>query len=507
MSELTFGAELADLPPLPLTTATKDGHVFAPRSDVWPLRALVTNSRAFDFSRLTSISTRMIHKLKLGLIWHLEHYSFSHAMNLYQRMIDFYYEVLARKNVVADTIELSDILNYRATLNSQTEWKLGALRILLENIEDFGYGFCSPEVRDYLREATIKGNVKGVSIRTRDPNEGAFSDLELMSIQASINDAYADGKIGLYTYAAVWLFLGYGPRPIQIAALKENDLVVSENDGARAYALRMPRAKQFGQDPRAAFKTRYCSKQIGMLLEEVIQVNRERRIRLGLIGDDWPMFMARKDGELPGLQFHMSSQQVGYLLKDAASRVVGLKTNAKRFRITLAQRAVDDGKDKHTVAELLDHSDTQNVGVYYEASPAVVPRLDRHLAMELAPIAQAFAGVVVTVNGEHERKLGPTSGIFDRSLNNAADDALGSCGQMSFCGLAIPFACYTCRHFKPWLDGPHEEFMAALIDDRDRMIAEDISPKLYTIRDRTILAVAEVIQLCAAQLDEEEVAA
>ncbi|MBO9184571.1 site-specific integrase [Rhizobium sp. L80/93] len=507
MSEVLLGVELADLPPLPPTAVTKDGHVFAPQSDVWPLRALAANSMAFDFAKFVWISERMKHKLKLGLCWHLEHFSFSHAMNLYHRIGSFYDAVLARKGTICDAIELRDILNYRATLNDQTQWKLGVLRILLENIEDFGYGFCSPEVRDYLREATIKGNVKGTSIRTRDPNEGAFSDSELMSIQAAINDAYAEGRIKLYTYAAVWLFLGYGPRPIQIAALKESDLIVAENGDVRAYALRMPRAKQRGQDPRTSFKTRYCSKQIGMLLEEVIQANREKRTRLGLLGEDWPVFMAKKDGELPGLQFHMSSQQIGYLLKDAAARVIGLKTNAKRFRITLAQRAVDDGKDKHTVAELLDHSDTQNVGVYYEASPAVVPRLDRHLAMELAPIAQAFAGVVVTLNGEHERKLDPASGIFDRSLNNAADDALGSCGQMSFCGLAIPFACYTCRHFKPWLDGPHEEFMAALIDDRDRMIAEDKSPKLYAIRDRTILAVAEVIQLCAAQLDEEEVAA
>ncbi|MGR9231893.1 site-specific integrase [Rhizobium leguminosarum] len=504
MSDLSLGTELADLPSLPVSAVTRDGCEFAPHSDTWPLSALVQYSLTFNFAQFSSISKRMKHKLKLGLCWYLEHSSFSHAMNLYHRMAAFYYEILAQKNTVCDTIELSDILNYRATLSDQTEWKLGTLRILLEGIENFGYGFCSQAVQDYLREATIKGNVKGTSIRTRDPNEGAFSDSELMSIQAAINDAYAEGRIKLYTYAAVWLFLGYGPRPIQIAALKESDLVVAENDSGRAYALRMPRAKQRGQDLRAAFKTRYCSKQIGMLLEEVIHANRDKRKRLGLVGEDWPIFMAEKEGELPGLRFHMSSKDIGLLLKDAVSRVTGLKTNAKRFRITLAQRAVDDGKDKHTVAELLDHSDTQNVGVYYEASPAVVPRLDRHLAMELAPIAQAFAGVVVTNN---RRKVDPASGIFDRSLNNASDEALGSCGQMSFCGLAIPFACYTCRHFKPWRDGPHEQFMAALIGDRDRMIAEDLSPKLYTIRDRTILAVAEVIQLCAVELNEEEVAA
>jgi hypothetical protein len=43
--------------------------------------------------------------------------------------------------------------------------------------------------------------------------------------------------------------------------------------------------------------------------------------------------------------------------------------------------------------------------------------------------------------------------------------------------------------------------MAALIADRERMVAEEYNPKIYTIRDRTILAVAEVIQLCSGDRD------
>ena len=38
-----------------------------------------------------------------------------------------------------------------------------------------------------------------------------------------------------------------------------------------------------------------------------------------------------------------------------------------------------------------------------------------------------------------------------------------------------------------------------LIEDRDRMITEGYSPKIYNIKNRTILAAAEVIQLCAAE--------
>ncbi|UIJ81941.1 site-specific integrase [Rhizobium leguminosarum] len=437
----------------------------------------------------------------------LQNKSFSHSSNLHNQFFLFYRLVLRDDDTIHDRIELSHILTFKGHLDAATEWKLGVVRILLRDMENLGFGIASSDALEYLSAATIRGNVKGTSIRTRDAEKGAFTDTELLAIQSALNDAYANGQINLDAYAITWLFLAYGPRPIQIAAMKEKDLIVSENGEGRVYALRMPRAKQRGEKARDSFKTRYCGKQVGALLERVIENNERRRQRFGLDNGDCPMFITHSEGQLTGMRFHTTSGEIGKVVNNTIGHLTGMKTNAKRFRITLAQRAVDDGKDKHTVAELLDHSDTQNVEVYFEASPAMVLRLDRHLAMEMAPLAHAFAGVVVTTQQEARRGDDRSSRIFDRSLNNVTE-ALGTCGQMSFCGLAAPFACYTCRHFQPWIDGPHEEFMAALIADRDRLEAEGYSPKIYTIRDRTILAAAEVIQLCTAEKDiRAEVAA
>ncbi|MEP9373072.1 site-specific integrase [Mesorhizobium sp. KR1-2] len=490
------------LPAIPETSTTRDGFVYRPRDDEWRIASLLTKMN-FKFSNLDGFSDRIIHRLKLVFIWYLENRSFAHARNVYLCLQAFRRQLDPSEDACFE-IDLGRILSYRASLDDTTEWKLGVLRILLEDMEKLSFGIATSEALEYLRDATIRGNIKGTSVRTRDPEKGAFNDTELLAIQAALNNSFARGEIDLYHFALTWLFLGYGPRPIQIAAIKERDLIISEGDEGRFYALRMPRAKQRSEDVRASFKVRYCSKQIGQLLEEVIRLNQRRREQLGLDGDDWPMFMSRKEGHLPGLRHHMNANTIGHMLNQVVGRITGMKTNSRRFRITLAQRAVDDGKDKYTVAELLDHSDTQNVGVYYEASPSIVLRLDRHLAMELAPLAQAFAGVVVQTEAEAQRGGDRSSRIYDRSLVDNVADPLGTCGQMSFCGLAVPFACYTCRHFQPWLDGPHEEFMAALIADRERMAAENYSPKIYSIRDRIILAVAEVIQLCAAERDQME---
>lgn len=492
---------LDDLPTLPETARTRDGFTYNPIDDEWKIFSLSENLM-FKFNRFECFSSRIKHCLKLVFVSFFENTSYSHARNLFLRLASFHREQFEAGDEVRNEIALGEILSYKAKLDPTTEWKLGALRILFEDMERLGFGVTSREALQYLRDSTIRGNVKGTSIRTRDPEKGGFSDTELLVIQSALNDSYARGEIDLNQFAVTWLFLAYGPRSIQIAALKESDLLVSEGEENCLYALRMPRAKQQGNEIRSSFKTRYCSKQIGQLLQEVISSNQLRRRQLGLEGDDWPMFMSKREGQLPGLRYHFSSSEIGYSVGSVMGRVTGLKTNAKRFRITLAQRAVDDGKDQYTVAELLDHSDTQNIGVYYEASPSMVLRLNRHLAMEMAPLAQAFAGVVVKTEAEARRGEDRSSRIYDRSLPDNVADPLGTCGQMSFCGLAVPYACYTCRHFQPWLDGPHEDFLAALITDRERMVSEDYSPKIYAIRDRTILAVAEVVQLCTTEREQ-----
>src|SRR5690606_29584424 len=158
------------------------------------------------------------------------------------------------------------------------------------------------------------------------------------------------------------LFLAYGARPIQIAPLKEKDLIVGADlNGVRFYALRIPRAKQPGWNARELSKVRYCSKQIGHLLETLIQSNRDLKTDPGIPDEEWPLFIGNSKGHLPDLYYHLSSKQIGIRLKNSLGRLTGLKANSKRFRMTFAQRAVDDRKDEYTVAELLDHSDTQNV--------------------------------------------------------------------------------------------------------------------------------------------------
>jgi integrase len=455
-----------------------------------------------DFERFTNVTERVRLGIKLALLWYAENRSTNYMKSLYDHFRIFYEGQLAQRSHVCDAVTLRDILDFRNSLDQRSEWKLGFIRILLEAGNKWAPGLLSNEGSEFLDDVRIKGNDKGTSVRMRDPKQGAFTDTEILTIQSSINGAYASGAISLYQFAIIWLVMAYGARPVQIAALKEKDLVVSNDSSGKRYALRIPRAKQRGENVRASSRLRYCSEQIGQLLESVIRWNEENRPTSGRDIEDWPMFMSCRKGSLPGLRYHVTANAIGMSVRTVGRRESDLKSNAKRFRITLAQRAVNAGKDKYTVAELLDHSDTQNVAVYYEADPSMVLRIDRHLAMEMAPLAQAFAGIVVSTEVEAKRGDDRSSRVRSYLQAGGVADPLGTCGQMSFCGLSVPFSCYTCRHFQPWLDGPHDAFLAALIADRERMINEQYSPKIYSIRDRTIFAVAQVIQNCESEMEK-----
>ena len=229
----------------------------------------------------------------------------------------------------------------------------------------------------------------------------------------------------------------------------------------------------------------------------------------GLLPDllDAPLFPARRHwgGEPDGFEYHRTTQAIADLLERTLRRLSvmsertgqPLHITAIRFRRTVATRAAMEGHGELIIAELLDHTDTQNVGVYIEARPEIVERIDRAVAMYLAPMAQAFAGVIIDDESQAKRAGDPSSRVCDPRFSSSMKP-MGNCGKHGFCGFLAPIACYTCVNFQPWLDGPHEAVLDYLIGERDRLAAQT-DLRIASVNDRTILAVAEVVRLCEAR--------
>lgn len=483
----------------PTSTKTRSGVEFIPSKDLWRYRDGV-NSVKLNFGEINAPKP-LRNALKLVLVWYAEHLSPSHLVNVFERFKHFSSTIKLMKCEISSL----HLINYRATLDRATEWYLGSLSGLLKR----WHRMCIPGVSDdalkFLGSIRVKGNRKGIAVLTMDPRQGRFTDVELEAIRAAIVDGYKGGLIERDKYVLAVLFIALGPRPIQYAAMKVCDVqAVNNSSGCPTYFVSVPRAKKREARARSSFKKRTLIPEIGEL---VLEYAGEVRSRFeGILKDpnQAPLFPAsHQASEAPaGFEFHRTSDSLREWFEYTMDRLVvrsertgrAMNINASRFRRTLACRAADEGHGELVIAELLDHTDTQNVGVYVEATPSMMERIDRAVAIKLAPLAQAFAGVIITDESQARRAGDPTSRICDPRFEPTMKP-VGNCGQFGFCGLLAPIACYTCRCFEPWLDGPHERVLDFLIEDRERLLSQT-DKRIASINDRTILAVADVVRQC-----------
>lgn len=390
-----------------------------------------------------------------------------------------------------------DYLNYRA---QGCMWLLH-VKTLLKQWHRLGLQGVDDALMEAIESTKDKGRRKGVSVATMDPITGPFTDMEYESLQAALNEAYIAGALETSDFVLAWLFMAIGGRPVQYASMKVKDIHISTGGESVEYSVDVPRAKQRSSPARTEFRNRPLVPQIGRVVARYAATVRTTFEDLLEDPNEAPLFPSATLRELPaGWAHHQTAQSLGRRLSKAMEslRVPSPRTGKAmnitgvRFRRTFGTRAAQEGHGALVIAELLDHSDTQHVGVYVESRPDIVERIDKAVALELAPIAQAFKGKLIVTESEATRAGDPSSRIRDLRVDSRT---LASCGKHSFCGLNAPIACYTCNSFEPWLDGPHELVLDALLERRRKQLGS-LDDRIATINDRTILAVAQVIRVC-----------
>jgi integrase len=488
---------------------TRGGAEFDPTQEIWEIREL-TFKTTISFN-LPKLSRQFCISFKAVLLWYAKNKSLPHLSNLYQgtcRLFDF---VRTHKESEIGEIIQIDLVNYRAHLGKEREWHLGAISCLLKKWYSLGYPGISKDAVDYLNQVRIKGVIKGVATSTMDPLKGPFTPIESNAIQHALNESFRLSKTTSAEYVLCWILIAFGMRPTQYAALKVCDIsVMQESSGTYIYSIRIPRAKTRDSDPRGEFKERLLTPQIGKIV--VQYANSVKAHFSSSIDDpeDAPLFF-QEVGEYcsDSSRYHLTGDQLGSIIERVLNRlkVVSERTGqpisicSRRFRSTIGTRAAEEGHGALVIAELLDHSDTQNVGVYISATPLIIERIDRAVAMQMAPLAQAFAGKLIKGPSGATQRDNPLAQI--RAPNITGDfKPISSCGAEGFCNFLKPIACYSCNSFEPWIDGPHEAVLQHLIAERERLVkTSDI--RIASINDRTILAIAEVIRRCEQQKKKE----
>lgn len=491
---------------LPESAKTNSGVVFSPRLSRWAYRE-EGSSVSLDFGALAGVTPSLVIGLKITLLWYAQNRSANHLMSLFDRARHFFKALEELRNASLTEIASEHLINYRSLLTPGTRWYLGTLAGLLKKWHGLGHLGVTDDAVAFLKQVRIKGNAKGVAVLTFDAKTGPFTDIELEAIQSAFNSAFAQGDVSLGDYMLGWMFMLLGQRPVQYALLKVCDITSGRaKDGSETYVVKMPRVKQQEAGHRNSFKERLLTPQIGALLVKYAKAVEAQFS--GVLQDPTqaPLFpqLNERSPHPEGFEFHRTAAALGRSLVGMfhCLNVVSERTGQPmhiaptRFRRTIGTRAATEGHGELIIAELLDHNDTQNVGVYVQATPGILTRIDQAIALQMAPLAQAFAGVYISDEKHAIRGTDPSSRIVAPQATKSFTP-VGNCGKYGFCGFMAPIACYTCPNFQAWLDGPHEALLVHLVAEQARLLT-NTDARIASVNNRTILAVAQVVIDCRA---------
>jgi len=415
------------------------------------------------------------------------------------------------------TYEIYAKIHIGAVSAEQTHNYLGAFIRWYLWCADCGLPGFDDEVAADLDSVRLKAAPRSAAVMRQDPQSGPLRRSEYEPLEIALRSQRAT-ELPLVDRVVAWLFLCFGTNPRNLTLLAEDDFITTAlNDGSVVHELRIPRIKKRTPGERDQFRTRRLVPELAELIRQLIDHNRvalkgaaEEAFRPLLRGTERKVLLGTpfahhrfrmRVGDL-GATLHRVSDALDLKAHDGSP----LHLTPRRLRYTFATKLVADGASPQEVADALDHSDTGYVMVYFNTRSDVVQRLDKAMGLALAPIAQAFMGVIVDDETGAIRARDKNSRIKHYSPTMKSLENVGSCGSFGFCGLMAPIACYTCTHFQAWLDGPHEHVLDELERKRNERLAAGADPKMTQIHDRTMLAVAEVIVRCAARRDAEAAA-
>lgn len=491
---------------------SKDGYVFDPSCDHWKLNK--------DVIVGLGLGARLPEPTQSGFRKTLQRYaeemSARHTENMASRFTRFL------RDTGSDEVAVAGLLNWRAMLGEQDQWHLGGLKGFLIAWHDYGFEGISKDVVDLLESWRIKGNDKGAAVSIGCPESGPYTDLEVAAILGWANMAVTEELISFKDYAYLLTLAMTARRPIQIAALRGKDLEVDRRSGAALHRIHFPRAKQRGGGFRASFRPLAVVEDLYLVLHHAHhQTVATLERRLGKPIDDQlrgevPIFF--NDSALIAIfnltdlrnlllgpkpdSLHETTGKLGEGLRGCArlstarSERTGefIRLTATRFRYTRGTKLRREGFGPFVIAELLDHSDVQNVRVYTENTAQEAVVINELIGAQLAPFAQACMGRLVRSEREAIRGGDPRSRVPNNQQN-----AVGTCGNYGFCASGYR-ACYTCHHFQPWVHGPHAEVLSELYAEKERTRQAGCAEVVVNANDQLILAVEHCISLCREAL-------
>ena len=320
-----------------------------------------------------------------------------------------------------------------------------------------------------------KGKGAYFALCVNDPENGAFTEQELLSIHNGVNKAFEEGKISLHNYTLIWMLIGTGVRPVQLAKMTVSDVKVYDGPEGKEITLYVPLAK--GQKAVVTEKwQRRCPSVVAEVLLAYLN-STSRSSDMALFADQ--------------------SVKITNILRSAFEKIETFSERTEgpihvtsyRFRYTLGTRAIAQGASDFEVARLLTHRTTWCVQYYRASLPDLQKPIQDALADDMSIFVDAFRGRLIAGPEQASRKEEPEAII--RDFMNLDGSSIGACGTNAECHQHAPVACLTCPKFEPFESAPWESLLNSLQSER----SSEADERIKAIFQPAIGAVNEIINL------------
>lgn len=487
---------LADLPSLPRSVLSFDGQLVDTSGEIWRLRSSMDGGKRIDLDwalqeKADVLSPRAQHLLKLYFadrITRKKARTIENDFRMFLRLQKWLYqrnqplaewagltEGIARAFLQHGVQHTADKGNDFSRLRTFYRW--GVAR----QYEDFDPGFL-----DILRSITAVGNAKGHSVRFRDVLRGPFTSDELLLIGRAVREERGTSQ----DRAIVMLHMELGHNPDASLRLRNSDLVRYETSSAVAWQLDVPRVKK--RIPRRETKRRPISTALGILLESLQRGGAEEPLLHWLTASH------------PECAINVAMRRFAQAANLVSPRTQQrLRMSARRFRFSIATHMAEEGASLFHIAEVLDHSDTQNVRVYVETASSIADPVARATDGALMPLVRRFQGRIVDCDhaGSLSHQKIPAAALH-LGVPQLDVGGIGYCGRDAaregLCQLLPPLSCYLCPSFAALQTGPHRQMLAS-IDEFLRVQEPQSDRRILVQLDQVRAAIRQVIEDIDAQ--------
>ena len=491
------------LPPLPVAVWSLDGQRIDLSTEVWRIRASADGGILLALRWSCLRECGIFHPQALDLCRHflcdrIQRKKGRTIHNDFSTLLRFARWFRATQRVPAAGLTWADytadvaaaFLHWDLAHSADRGNAFSRLRVLYEwGVARQHPGF-DPHILRILKSMTAPGNVKGQHVRSRHPTQGPLSSEEKWLLTQALQAERGDPR----DRALVMLHLELGCNPNAAVRLKGRDLHRVETPQGMLYQLDVPRVKK--RTAHRETKRRAISSRLGALLDNLRLPDPDRPL-LHWLPERSPEASVNAAMRRWVKTAQLTSPRTGALLH----------LHARRFRYTLATHLAEAGASRFHIAEILDHTDLQNVDVYVETTARIADQVAQATDRVLEPLVQRFLGKVVETLGEPAFPDLPHNAVIPAAaphLPLLSVGGIGVCGRNTrrdgLCQLLPPLSCYTCSLFAALRAGPHREVLAS-IDAYLEAYREVADARILQQLDDVRAAIQQVLQQVEAPDD------